>query len=315
MMQQRGSIFLDYNRMEAWLLAQAEAVRSWNPTLIVGILRGGAFPATVLSQATDIPVAFMRFNRQTGESWWDSLAMEPQAGMRVLLCEDFAGSGVTLTRCLAWLQAKGCEVKVLTLVHDSLSRHTPDLAIDLRGYKVVLPWERYTLSEKNRSAYAKLSPEGLGFMPADRDLEQWAYDLDGVFLPDVPEHVYETDLDAALETRHAQSIHRHIPDVKHGSYIITGRILSDESMTRTWLEREGIEYVGLVLRDTDKFDAADSWRHKAEAILGLGVSHFVESCPRQAMAIAAACPHVRVMQWDIVTGQGHWITAFKHESR
>lgn len=310
--QPRGVTFLDYNRMETWLLAQTEAVRQWEPHLIVGILRGGAFPAIVLSQATDIPVAFMRFHRQTGTPQWDSQEIAQPAGGRVLLCEDFAGSGVTLTRCLAWLQSRGCDVKVLTLVQDSLSRHQPDMAIDLRGHKVIFPWERYALSEKNRNAYAKLSPEGLGAMPLDRELEQWAYDLDGVFLPDVPEEAYVSDLDTALATRHAMPRHRHIPAIRPDSFIITGRILSDEAMTRAWLAREGIAHARLVLRDDSKYEASKTWQHKAEAILGLGVSHFVESCPRQALAIAAACPHVRVMQWDIATGDGYWITAFRH---
>jgi hypoxanthine phosphoribosyltransferase len=304
--------YLDYNRMEAWLLAQVGYVQALNPVCIIGLLRGGSFPAVVLSQATDIPVAFMRYHRVTGQVSWDTMQPLPAHGQRVLLCEDFAGSGFTLLRCKEWLEQRGCAVCVLTLVYDELSRLQPDRAMDMRGQKTIFPWERVTLTEKSQKIYAALAQQTLSEVPQNRVLEQWGYDLDGVFLPDVPADDYCRDLEAALARRHGYSKHAQIPSFKDGSYIISGRILSDYEQTQAWLQREGIAASKIILRDPDHYAVELSYLHKAEAIVRHGVSHFVESCPQQAVGIAKHCPHVRVMQWDINSGQGYWITAYAH---
>ena len=306
--------FLDYNRSEAWLLSKAEQIQRLNFDLIVGILRGGAFPAVVLSHATHVPVAFMRFDREQGVPSWDSAGYEATPGKKILLCDDFAGSGVTLLRCLAWLEANRCEVQLLTLAYDSLSRLEPEFAMDLRGHKVVFPHERYSVSEKNDVMHANLDCNGLGAMPSDLTLEQWAYDLDGVFLPDVPEAAYEQDLQHAIRTRHAMPKDPMCPPVRDGAYIITGRPDEDEALTLAWLRRERVPFKRLVMRDSASHEPTATWRHKAEAILRHGVSHFVESCPRQALLVATHCPHVRVMNWDIETGSGIWVSAFRSET-
>lgn len=124
-------------------------VASIQPTLleeafssIIGILRGGGPLALMVSHATGVEPAFLRYYRVDRSVIWDSSIPLPPPGSKVLLCEDIAGTGHTLKDCLAFLQRRGLIVRVFTVGFDDLSGIRPDYGLDGRGYFLQFPWER-----------------------------------------------------------------------------------------------------------------------------------------------------------------------------
>ncbi len=172
-------------------------------TLAIGILRGGAPLALMVSHAVGTPVAFLRYDRQTRTVAWDSTLPMPPAGSKVLLCEDIAGRGFTLTDCIAFLQQHGLDVRTLTGAVDDLSRTQPDYAIDARGYFALFPWERQAYTERYRDDWERVEAGAAPAMADDHEYATYAIDLDGILLPDVPLARYDEDLAAALAERDA----------------------------------------------------------------------------------------------------------------
>lgn len=214
--------YLTYDKLEAWLYSISGELQALNPDLIVGILRGGTFPAILASHITGANVGFMRFDRQTGQAAWDSAIAIPPPGSTVLLCEDFAGSGVTLWNCRAFLQERGLNVKTLTLAFDHLSRIKPDFYNDMTGSRTIFPWECHTLTPAFSAAQAATA-DGLGALNADHTYDRWAFDLDGVFLPDISSEIYARDLQEALRLRRLLDKDPDAPVPPPGSTFITGR--------------------------------------------------------------------------------------------
>lgn len=301
-------IYLSYDQLDAWLMSQAPAIQNIGAVRVVGVLRGGAFPAISISHLTGLPVSFMSFDRVTGEARWASSEALPQVGSCVLLCEDFAGSGVTLSRCESFLIEAGLDVKVLTLCFDAKSRKRPDFYMDMGNKKAVLPWERHTLSRKWDVQLSALK-SGLGKTGPDHVYERWGFDLDGVFLPDVAAALYESDLEKAIATRHEHVLHPGAPKPPEDAVFITGRPEQDRALTEKWLSTHGLGGHKLIMRDTRLYDARQTHLHKAAAALREGITHFLESEAEQAAGIAREAPWLRVMLWNVDRGEASWVVA------
>lgn len=306
----RQTAFLSYDRIESWLHSLVPQLRDEGFALIVGILRGGSFPAVVLSHEIGAPVAFMRFDRASGIASWDSLGQPlPPPGTRVLLVEDVAGMGETLVRCRALLEAAGLAVKVLTVVHDSLSRSRPDWSMDFTGRRAIFPWERFAVSPAWAAAF-DATADNLGDYPPDHSFEFWGFDLDGVFIPDMPMETYLPDPEPGRDLRDTHGAVLPALAIPAGSVIVTGRSYVEEARTLAWLAREGIA-MAVHFRDEAvyAFSSARIANYKADRVRDLGLTHYVESELSQAVAIAAANPHVRVAHYDLPTQRLTWISA------
>jgi hypothetical protein len=145
----------------------------------------------------------------------------------------------------------------------------------------------------------------------DSHYYRYGSDLDGVFLPDIPDRLYQEHLEAALHQRHqlAPFDASLFPPKGHEDWIIvTGRPLVDESVTHEWLSQHGIPYQSLKMRDTALIDfsagddhytkAEKSAQAKADHIRAEGISHFYESDPLQATLLASWLPMVRIFWWN-----------------
>ncbi len=304
--QREHLVYLSYDTMERWLMSQAPSIRALKPALCVGILRGGSFPAMLASFVTDAPLAFVRFDRKTGEVRWDQSIAMPEAGTQVLLCEDLAGSGVTLLRCKEFLEQAGLKVSVLTIFHDSKSRMVPDFSMDMSGKKVVLPWERHTALPGYVAFQSKMN-DGLGHMPSDGQWERWGFDLDGVFLDDIHEKEYERDLQNALQLRLHLPKDAQSPTPPENAIIITGRPKQDESLTRPWLEKHGLAHLPLNMRDESKYSAKNTALYKALMCFEHNITHFWESDLHQAVNISRYNPSLRVLWWNVQQREGLWV--------
>lgn len=304
---------LTYEQLDHWIESLQPALLAERFTMAIGILRGGAPLALMVSHAVGAPVAFLRYDRQTRTVAWDSTLPVPPAGSNVLLCEDIAGRGFTLTDCIAFLRQHGLVVRTLTGAVDELSRTQPDYAIDARGYFALFPWERQAYTERYREDWARVEAGAAAAMADDHEYATYAIDLDGILLPDVPLARYDEDLAGALAERDALLPFDVLPgiDLQQVRTIITGRPEMDRGRTETWLARHGFGHLQLLMRTPDTHDesSAGTAAHKATAALRGGVTHFIESDPVQALLIAQQAPLLRVIWWDAHTQTGMLVGA------
>jgi hypoxanthine phosphoribosyltransferase len=304
---------LTYEQLDHWVESLQPALIEEEFAIVVGILRGGAPLALMVSHATGASVAFLRYDRATREVRWDSTLPLPEPGAKVLLCEDIAGRGHTLVDCMAFLSEHGLVVRTLTGAYDDLSRLRPDYSIDASGYFTLFPWERQAYTDRYRADWIRDDKSEGTRMADDHEYAVYAIDLDGVLLPDIPLARYDEDLVAALAERDALVPFERLPgiDLKRARAIITGRPEMDRERTLAWLERHGFGHLELVMRAPGEHDdtAAGAAAHKAAAAVRCGVTHFIESDPVQAIFIAQTAPLLRVIWWNAQARSGTLIGA------
>ena len=214
---------LTYEQLDHWIESLQPALLAERFTMAIGILRGGAPLALMVSHAAGTPVAFLRYDRQSRTVAWDSTLPIPPAGSKVLLCEDIAGRGFTLTDCIAFLQQHGLDVRTLTAAVDDLSRTQPDYAIDARGYFALFPWERQAYTERYREDWERVEAGTAPAMAEDHEYATYAIDLDGILLPDVPLARYDEDLGESFDAAQQPPYKPKHETMSVISYRFTGR--------------------------------------------------------------------------------------------
>lgn len=305
-----------YEQMDRWVASIQPTLLEEAFSSIIGILRGGAPLALMVSHATGVELAFLRYYRADRSVTWDSSVPLPPPGSKVLLCEDIAGTGHTLKDCVAFLQQRGLNVRIFTVGFDDLSGIRPDYGLDGRGYFLQFPWERQAVTRAYRDRWNATGGGCTGRMAHDHDYDVYAIDLDGILLPDIPLQRYATDLSAALDERDRLEPFKQLPPLGRVKAIITGRPEMDRLRTQAWLSQHGHDGTPLIMRDTRSCNDSPEQvaLYKARACVQLGCTHFVESDPTQAILIAQQAPLLRVIWWDAGCGRGRLIGAadWKH---
>ncbi len=286
------AVFLDYNRIAQRVEAIAPAIRRRGYHALIAILRGGAFVATKLAFQTGLPLHFMRYQRPKALPVWHS----PQPiGPKVLLCEDFAGSGRTLLDCKQFLLDQRLEVDTLVVCKDARSASQPDLFLFEQQHpagRFILPWERVRL---NPDSHGQRCADAL----PDHLFEKTAWDMDGIFLDDIEPHHYDRDLHATLALRDDMPLSPLAPTLAPGDVIVTGRPTEDGERTLAWLRRYQID-VDVHLR-SDKIARPSKQQvalWKGGTALQLGCTRYIESCGEQALLLSAAFPELSVLWWN-----------------
>ena len=183
----------------------------------------------------------------------------------------------------------------LAVVHDpDVTTYVPDLSHAMRSLWR-FPWERGEATPAGRA----LRATGAG---PDRatELPFYGLDLDGVFLPDVPDAVYRADIADAVLRRHGLEPFHTLPFFSPDrAVVITGRPDTDRQRTQAWLARWGHTDLPLECRPDEVPHTPHAVaRYKAEAATRWGCTHFVESDAEQALRIAAHAPHLVVSWWS-----------------
>lgn len=284
--------FFDYRDVESLALLHREPVMDRGYHAVVGLLRGGAYLATMLSHYCGLEYETARYDR-AADRVTCSVGQAPAPGMRLLLAEDLAGKGVTLLRVRDHLAQLGWEVDTFVIAHDCVSRVKPDYGQFIGTARPVFSWERGMMLPR------VLSDWSLAHANQDRWLT--AFDLDGVFLHDVEPSLYDEQLDQALALRDKLPANRVLPSKwRSGCPIITARPECDRERTLAWLRQHGVKDAALYMRPNLKIGHAE---HKIEMIKQLGVTEFVESELEQARGIAQALPYCVVWHYDIHSGR------------
>lgn len=288
----RIPVFLGYDQTERMIAALLDKAAQWQPDSVVGIARGGLVPATMAAGIMALPLAMVEFDRPSRATRWIGA---PPGGGRILLVDDGCSTGGTMSAVRATLIGEGRDCLTLAVVHDpDVTSYVPDLSHAMRELWR-FPWERGEATPAGRAHRAT----GAG---PDRttELPFYGLDLDGVFLPDVPEEVYAADIADAVLRRHALEPFPTLPFFAlDRAVVITGRPDSDRERTQAWLARWGYGALPLECRPADMPHHPDAIaRYKAEAATSWGCTHFVESDAEQALRIAAHAPHLVVSWWS-----------------
>ncbi|HUB48874.1 MAG TPA: phosphoribosyltransferase [Acetobacteraceae bacterium] len=284
--------FIGYDQAERMVAALLDRASAWRPDAVVGIVRGGLVPATMVSCMLALPLFLIGWDRRTGASFWTGPAPDAK---RILLVDDCCATGETMRAMRAVVLDHGAECATLTIVHDpETTAHIPDFSHPVREL-FRFPWERGEATPAARALRATGAP-------ADRESEApfVGLDLDGVFLRDVPRSEYDADLAAALRRRQAIAPYAALPPFSPDrAVVITGRPETDRAQTKAWLTQWGYRDLILECRPPDvPGDIASVARYKAATATRWGCTHFVESEPEQAIRIAALAPHLVVSWWS-----------------
>lgn len=276
--------------------AVAHTIDQWVPEWrrigfagVVAVARGGLIAGVMAATALSVPLYALQYRRASREVGWFT-RNTPAAGERLLLIDDIAGNGSTLTDCREFL-GRDFEVEVCSLVSDELSRIEPRWSVKLgQGLRPWFPWEREAIT----AAFDETG--NLPTLP-EYAYASWAIDLDGVLLPDVPDEHYASDLQAALTFRDTLLPSATLPPLDLPTVtIITGRPEMDRVRTREWLDRHGF-HGKLVMRDEHQFPVELTPEYKAYQLHAGCHTHFLESCPRQAIRIGQSAPVAKVYWW------------------
>lgn len=286
----RSAYPYDYSRVE---IAMAEYLPQWRSLhfdAVVAIARGGMVPGLMASMGLSIPLYALSYSRVDRKvSWYTS--QTPGAPSRILLVEDIAGRGTTLSDSLAFLQERGHEVRVFTLAYDADSRIRPHYGLEIpSGMRAWFPWERTSITPA-------FDLTGNQADRPEHEYASWAIDLDGILLMDLPEHLYAQALRETLAQRDLLLPNKTLPGLDLADItIITGRPEQDRERTQAWLNRHGF-HGPLIMRDESRYSAEQTATHKAQAILTRRHTHFLESDAAQALEIAQQTRVARVIWW------------------
>lgn len=288
----RRPVFLGYDQTERMIAALLDRAAAWQPDAIVGIARGGLVPASMAAGLLAADLAMVGFDRPSGRVDWIGA---PPAGRRILLVDDGCSTGGTMAAVRAALVAEGRACLTLAVVHDpDVTAYVPDLSHPMRALWR-FPWERGEATPTGRA----LRATGAGPNRAT-EAPFYGLDLDGVFLPDIPNALYEADLNAAVAQRHDTAPYDVLPDFDPArAVIITGRPDMDRALTLEWLARHGHAHLNVECRPDDMpHETRLIARYKAETATRLGCTHYIESDPEQTILIAAHAPHLVVSWWS-----------------
>ena len=150
----------EYNKTVEKLAIQIHESR-YEPTILIGIMRGAAPMIDVLSRIFKLKCAYLAVESYSGKGVEDEQgdivfsremsSIAPNMGGRILLCDDLSDTGVTLNKSIQWLKnyppLKGNIKKIKTAVlwKKKDSTFEPDYCaqkLDSNPW-IVQPFERY----------------------------------------------------------------------------------------------------------------------------------------------------------------------------
>ncbi len=150
----------EYNKTVEKLAIQIHE-SGYEPTILIGIMRGAAPMIDVLSRIFKLKCAYLAVESYSGKGVEDEQgnivfsremsSIAPNMGGRILLCDDLSDTGITFDKSIDWLKKyepiknKIEEIKTATLYKKKKSTFEPDFcAVKLPDNPwIVQPFEIY----------------------------------------------------------------------------------------------------------------------------------------------------------------------------
>ncbi len=271
----RERLVVGYDRALALVKSCEAAILRDRPDMLVGVLRGGAIPALMLSQRIDVPVIFCAGNR--GDAQATLLQASDLTGQRVLVIDDIAATGATLARAKAAVERLGGTCRTMALFYDPRVQKRPDYG-HLARHFIHFVWEKLEVTPASRHLFRT---HGSRYAPA-AVTEYYGFDLQGMLLGP---HVANADAAAAQVRRKG---------AKAAVFVTAQRIsTADTQRLRGW----GLDAVKRV-QATSGHPVEDPAAFKVRQIQELGISTWFEGDIAQALQIARDCPVTDVVFWN-----------------
>lgn len=149
-----GTKYLHLSWRDVEELAEELADRvaeDYEPDILIGILRGGATVAHLLSDFLDLRIiypigcnSYVDVAKRLRVRVYSPLALSDLSGRRVLLVDDVADEGLTLEAVVDQeLSPKNpAEIRVATLHMKPWCKFKPDYYVQLTDAWIIYPWER-----------------------------------------------------------------------------------------------------------------------------------------------------------------------------
>lgn len=160
--------YLSYDEIGLAIDKQIDAIDFDVYDGIVVVVRGGSFLGHCVSYRSGLPVYYLEVDREGGYvvRFVNSMVGEGIVrDSRLLVCEDIAGMGYTLTNAVGYLESFGNNVDTFVVCEDSKSRLHADYVLYSSkraeeefgvSYRFILPWERYHVSSDYIAGEIKL---------------------------------------------------------------------------------------------------------------------------------------------------------------
>jgi len=117
------------------------AKTGWSPDAVVGVVRGGVIPATVLANIFNVRKFYVIKVGHVGEDRRVKTFEPNMFEKKVLLVEDMIETGKSLKAAKELLESKGAEVKTACLYTMPKSEIVPDFSLKVMKEVVLFPWE------------------------------------------------------------------------------------------------------------------------------------------------------------------------------
>lgn len=145
--QRVGVEHIEWQRFEALLQQLALQLEAYEPQLILGLVRGGLVPATMLSYTLRrelYPIRIMRrYDTPAAPPTWLVRPPDKVRGRRVIMVDERADSGQTLALAADEVRAMGAShVRTAVLYAHTWTEPRPDYVCLTRDALMISPWDR-----------------------------------------------------------------------------------------------------------------------------------------------------------------------------
>ena len=150
--QRKGILPISWETVHALCKGLGLAVAPFDPDIILGVARGGLYPATLLSNLMGKEFYPIRITRRLNDvphfdtPVWRTRPPDAVSGMKVLIVDEICGSGRTLRMAQTETMRLGAhEVRCAALFAHESGREAPDYIGLISDELILNPWDRELL--------------------------------------------------------------------------------------------------------------------------------------------------------------------------
>lgn len=155
---------ISWERFEALVRILSEQVAGFEPQIILGIARGGLFPATMMSYILRREMYPIRLTRRLNDTvvrerpTWLVGPPDKVVGRRVLIVDEIADSGHTIAMAAEAVRQMGAShVRSATLFAHTWADPRPDFVALTSDALILNPWDREVLVDGQWATHPELA--------------------------------------------------------------------------------------------------------------------------------------------------------------